>query len=486
MRIVIGIIRTMEVIRYGETTTRDMARMDCNIEWRQVWEVPLRIQVAPYHIVGIRNQNVRQTMRLSLKHTISTGLLCAMVICSTGCNSRNSLENVTLSDTAATQMESIPAASEVSGKVDAKDFPLSENAEGIPVMTGTLSSGVQINARIYCERDIHSPGSGSIDTANLRSFTPEDLSKIQQDSWSITSDFTQEMGTDGNIWDYRTIEYMDLHGQKASACNLDYGVIFGSVELAAPDRVPWFSEDFAWQTEDFSFMTGEEAFVDFRQLAANCGVDLSSVYKIDRVTFEAFETYYRVQISFGADLREKTWSREDDAYYLTASQDWNSLPIVSDTLYMMYNGTDLQGSEYHTVTNNCLTSIVSSDGIRELELQNVFELQTKGKDNALISLWDALESIKKYIDQPQYESEILYGMSSNSERNMTIDQVELCYVPVWQGTPGVESDMLYDMIPCWTFRVIGDNKSSGLQVYTAVVNAVTGEYMYQTNMIESI
>lgn len=393
-------------------------------------------------------------MELSIRRlmTISTAMLILLTVSSCKAGASKSSESGQTQTTAAV---AVSATSESSlGIVKVDDFTFTENEEGVPVITGTLSSGVIVNARIYCERDLENPGVGSVDTAMTRTFSPED------------------------------IDLTDINAEGNNIQITNYALHFstGSESLKTPDRFPWFSTEYAWQTSDFSFMTSDEAFDLFSQTALDLGITLSSVFKVDRVPYGVFDTYYRVLILNQMEsVPDTEWTQADDAYFLQSAQEWNQLPVVSESLAHAFDGTNLEGDQFRILLPTQVTAIVTSEGIRNMTFYCIYHLEEQGEQQSLISMWEALQTLKYHIDNPTYPLESLYDISGLQNRDLTIDQVELCYVPIWKGTPGIASDSLYDMVPCWTFRIVGYDESGSILKKTCIVNAITNEYILQTN-----
>lgn len=393
-------------------------------------------------------------MQLSIRRLIAIGTALLILLTVSSCKATDKQASKE-SQTETTRQSDVSETSEsLFGIVKADDFTITENEEGVPLITGTLSSGVTVNARIYCERDLESPGTGSVDTAMTRTFSSEDI------------DIADENGEGINIQTTKYALYFSA----------------GSKSHKTPDRIPWFSTEYAWQTSDFAFMTSDEAYDLFDQAALDLGITLSSVCKVDRVPYGVFDTYYRVlMLSQMESVPDTEWTQADDAYFLQSAQEWNQLPVVSESLAHSFDGTNLEGDQFRILLSTQVTAIVTSEGIRNMTFYCIYQLEEQGGQQLLISMWDALQTLKYHIDNPTYPLESLYDISGLQNRDLTIDQIELCYVPMWQGTPGIASDSLFDMVPCWTFRIIGYDESGFILTHTCIVNAITNEYILQTN-----
>lgn len=370
--------------------------------------------------------------------------------------------------------------------IDPDDFIVVENVEGLSVMTGTLSPGVTMNAQIYCERDLANPGTASVDVGSLRHFSPDDVDLLLNDSWTITSDTVDVFERNGTSHDYRTAIYEEDNQEVGKAANTTYSLTFIADGWAAPKRIPWFSEEFSWSTGDFSFGSQEQMFDIFCARAAFCGIELSEVYQTDRVPAEVFEAYYRLRISHGEAVPDMEWSDDDNAYMLVAAQKWNGLPICTSGLNLAFDGESLDNEAYRIMFHTDISAIVTANGIKNMQLNYIYDVVSRGDDQNIVTFWEALEVFKAHLEHPKYPGEILYRLSSSPDRELIIDQVTLCYVPIWQGEVESDEEAPYDMIPCWTFRVIGYDEQGLMQAFTGVVNGVTGEYILQTNMSASI
>jgi hypothetical protein len=387
--------------------------------------------------------------------------------------------------------------------VSADSFSLEDSADGIgSILTGELTPGITINARVYCERDLSDPGTGSVDTANLKVFSTEDVCILVSPDWTQTSDETFEWNYDDiTTFEQRIVEYTDAKNNRISIvnsfANFGYEVQLGKLHLLSLvqryERIPWFSSDLAWGTEEFEFGSRKEAFAELKNYAERLGVTVSPIYKIEYVTPEVFDTLCRLQVAEGNEgLPEKTWGEEDGAYWIEAAQEWNDLPIHSGSYSVVFNGTDLSGDEYRGTMWSDVSFLQTAAGVQNFRIGNALEPLEKGAEEELVSLWDGLQALKLHIDNPKYEDEILYRLP---EQDVLIDQIELCYLPIEQVKSAESTDnensgnnletedggerYIYEMTPCWTFRVIWTGNSFTFAKYVAV-NAITGEYILLT------
>lgn len=388
--------------------------------------------------------------------------------------------------------------------VTAESIHLSECVDSnYSILTGELTDGVTINARVYCNNDLTTPGTGSVDTAVRRIFSPEDINLLASLSWTKISDQTTKQFYEGfTSFNQRIVEYADDANNKIRILNsyygYDYSIQFGDSDYFSllPNRIPWYSNLFEWGTKDFAFASGEEAFGMLEDDAGKFDISVSPVYKMEFVTPSVFETACRLMTADGSTvLPEKSWTEEDSAYWIEATQEWNGLPINNEDQSRTFDGTHLEGDQYHNISKTEISFLVTVGGIQTFRLNNIFQLIEKGTEKPLISLWDALDALKTHMDNPKYDMEILYSLSN---RDVIIDQIELCYVPINQATvdpenPGAgftqgmmdtkdgEKVYSYLMIPCWTFRVVWSDGAGYYSSQNCAVNAISGEYFLQTD-----
>lgn len=424
------------------------------------------------------------------RKTTMVGALILAMIFPFGCT--GDYDSLRITDTSesmgSTEIVGTDTSNYTPNLISSGDFVISENEEGVPVMTGSLSSGVLLNARLYCESDVANPGVGSVDTALLRVGDPEVVAALVDENWTIVSDVTvrRQNGPDF-FYDSRTIECSDESNEKITVGNTSYSVFLNRSWCDHPARIPWFSTDYNWETDDFSFMKSDEAYRLFEEAAHKADITLSHVYKLDRVPYKVFDVFSRLMISYGESIPEKEWTSSDDAYCFLGSQNWNQLPVISgEGLGHVYDGQSLSGEDYRNTLSAKITAVITAEGIKSLVFYSVFELETQGENAPLISLWDALQSLKDHIENPIYPDEIFFLPSAATSREMTIDQIELCYVPILREKRANEKsgyDLVYDMVPCWAFRAIYQQNNVTCSC-VSLVHAITGEYILQTTATE--
>lgn len=388
--------------------------------------------------------------------------------------------------------------------IKSEDFHLGKSDNGVSsILIGELTPGVTVNAQLFCDRDLDDPGKGRRDLAMFKVFSPSDIDSFVSLDWTVTSDQTSDaFFCESTVFRQRIAEYSDENSTKIRIVN-SYANFFYSYDYENDDllqmlqqyrRIPWSSDDFAWGKDDFSFASEEEAFEELKQYAGRLGITLSPLYKIEYVTPAVFEAMYRMRIAMDVeDLPEKQWDEKDSAYWIEAAQDWYGLPVFSGYFGNVYDGIHLTGKDYRFTGMSQISLVQSERGVQNFRVIFSFQLYQEGAEEELISLWDALQALKIQIENPRNEMEVLYRLP---EQDVLIDRIELCYLPINQtlktenkpsgassedsmNTDKGNDSYMFQMTPCWTFRVIW-NEGGFCFSQDCAVNAITGEYLLQT------
>ena len=168
----------------------------------------------------------------------------------------------------------------------------------------------------------------------------------------------------------------------------------------------------------------------------------------------------------------------------------------------VFDGENIQGEAYHNTGKSRISFMLNAQGIPNLHIYDVFEAREKGDDVALISVWEALQALQTQLNNPEHELEILYDTSTKEQQGV-IDQIKLCYLPINLATvnpenPGAgftqnmtETDngqptFPFEMVPCWTFRLVGKDMFGSTSYVSCAVNATTGEYMLMTRSFPGV
>ena len=114
----------------------------------------------------------------------------------------------------------------------------------------------------------------------------------------------------------------------------------------------------------------------------------------------------------------------------------------------------------------------------------------------MVSVWKALQALQTQLNNPKHELEVLCDTSTKEQQGV-IDQIKLCYLPINLATvnsdnPGAgftegmtqtengQPTFPFEMVPCWTFRLVGKDMFGTTSYVSCAVNAITGEYMLMT------
>jgi len=425
-----------------------------------------------------------------------------------GCSSQKS-DSSEVTDSVATSIvatESAAVSETRTYPVDASSFSIEEESDSL-VMNGDLTPFISVHAQVLCDRDLNQPGTGSVDKAIFREFYPEDLDLLTDSTWEKASDETESARYEsGAIYDNRTMHFMS-----SDAKNIDLMNYFNLICMTnntipldyVPERIPWDSETYPWGTEEFAFASEQDAFTTLQEIVGRMGISLSSVYTVNYITSSVLDTVTRVRLTEGSSVPDKIWTDADSTYCFTATQDWNGLPVNSDmNMMMVFDGENLQGEAYHNTGKSRILFMLNAQGMPNLHIYDVFEAREKGEEAALISVWEALQALQTQLNNPEHELEILYDTSTKEQQGV-IDQIKLCYLPINLATvnpenpgAGFTEDMTetdngqptfpFEMVPCWTFRLVGKDMFGSTSYVSCAVNATTGEYMPMTRNFPGI
>lgn len=439
-----------------------------------------------------------------------SAIIIAGMLLATGCSS-SVTETSTASETdpalsTSRAAESTPPTETATYSVDSANFPLTQQS-GTLVMTGDLTSFVSVHAQVICHRDLDQPGTGSVDQAIYQKFYPKDIDLLADPAWKSTSDQTVQFKYEwGEVWDQRTVNYLLPDGRSFFMCNY-FDMIYMTDTAApvnlVPERIPWDSNTYPWGTEEFSFATQNDAISTLQNLVGRLGITLSPLYSIDYITPQVFDTACRVILAQGGNVPDKAWTDADSTYRIVATQDWNALPINSESDGFVFDGVNLNGDAFHSTGSSNIYFMLNAQGVSTLRMFNVFECKDKGSEVALVSVWDALKALQKQLNSPEQELEILYENSTkNNEKKketpMQIDQIKLCYLPINLSTMDEETTAFsigltqndkgqptfpFEMIPCWTFRLTYLDSASSNKYLSCAVNAITGKYILMTQCL---
>lgn len=386
---------------------------------------------------------------------------------------------------------------ESSTDVDSKNFSLTD-VDGYPVLDGRISDLIGVHAKIVCDRDLENPGSASIDVAIPDLYVPADVDSFYEPDGEVLDDYTKLFRNSWGMWtDFRYSEYKNSEDRilsfrclsSAFSITTSEGLTFYGV---IPDRIPWDSDSYPWGAEEFSFTTHEEAFADLQSYAERLSIVVSPEYDIYNITPEFFSLLSRLESGLlDTPLPQKTWTDEDSLYRISASLDWNSLPISNSMLNpVLYEMPD-SGQSYHGVNPVWIDYFANAEGVQFFYASSGFSLNEKGEELPLVSMYTALGSLQEHFKATQ-DIEAYPHQFENT--NASIDLIKLCYLPLYKDPinpadsqiesaaesdtpPDSVAELIHVMVPCWTFRMVYSNPFSGVSVLNFTVDATTGEYL---------
>ena len=435
-------------------------------------------------------------------------LLLAGFLCIVGCSypSQSSTPSVKSNDDlpygmsdSETFSSTVPdMTNESSIEFDPKNYSLTD-VDGYSVLDGKISDLIGVHAKILCDRDLENPGSASIDLAILKLFVPADVDSFYEPDGEVLDDYTELMRNGcGMLTDFRYAEYMNSEDRLLNFSCASTGFSITTAEgrafySAIPDRIPWDSVSYPWGEEEFSFATHEEAFADLQSYAERLSIVISPQYESYNITPEFFSLLKRMESGFtDTPLPAKTWTDEDSLYKISASLDWNGLPVINSWLMypLLYKMPDAD-QLYFGVTHTSIDYIANAEGVQFFYALSGFSLNEKGEELPLVSMYTALGSLQEHLKATQDIEGYPYKFENT---NASIDLIKLCYLPISthpyipddieidsdndsDHVPDSPEEITYRMVPCWTFRVVYSSPFSGVSVLNFTVDATTGEYL---------
>lgn len=373
-----------------------------------------------------------------------------------------------------------------------------QQMDGYSVLDGKLSDQINIHAKVLCDRDLEHPGSAAIDTAVVNLFVPADVDRFLETDAQVISDSTEAYRNAwGMLVDCRYLEYKDPNGQITDfACVSSQFSICTNLGLsfynAIPSRIPWDSTLYPWRDQDFSFASRKEAFAMLQSYAGLFSVDLSPLCEIECITPDFFSLLERIEGS-NADvpLPDMTWTEDDNTYDIRATQEWNGLPVINLPMDAVEYTMPSMGKAYYSVTSSSFEYILNAEGVQFFLANSVFSPIETGESQNLVSLDDALEVLRIHLAAAAGTEGYPYPLEGYEA---TVDTIMLCYLPLYkkpvnpeeakidsvdtsEDIPESQADLVHEMVPCWTFRVVYLNEDRSLGTVVYAVDAITGEYM---------
>ncbi len=232
--------------------------------------------------------------------------------------------------------------------------------------------------------------------------------------------------------------------------------------------------DTAFESKELDFMTISKATEQvagiFNQLHITPHLP-PKVYTLDYATLQREQDTliqdqdFKYFVDLGKIKLKEKWNKEDEAYYMVFRIDIHGIPCTPTGYTLQSSEVEVPGSEVRV--------IVSKNGIESFDIEGSIykELNAKANPSFLISLEQALDSLKKKFDTIILKDEL------------TVRNISIMYVPQITSSnvdpkTGVLLNKKLEMIPAWCFN-IEQKYTKGGKVNTGSIvvniNAVTGE-----------
>ena len=301
----------------------------------------------------------------------------------------------------------------------------------------------------------------------------------------------------GMLTDFRYLQYKDSNGRILDFASVSsqfsmYTNIGLSYYEAIPFRIPWDSTLYLWGDQDFSFASRKEAFAMLQSYADLFSINLSPLCEIEGITPDFFSLLERIEDSNGAaPLPNKTWTEDDNTYDIRAAQEWNGLPVFNLPMDAVEYTMPSLGEAYYSVTASSFDYILNAEGVQFFSASSIFSPIETGEPQDLVSLNDALDVLRIHLVDVVGTEGYPYPLEGNEA---TVDTIMLCYLPLYkkpvnpeeakidstdtsEDIPESQADLVHEMVPCWTFRIVYLNEDKSLGTVVFAVDAITGEYM---------
>ena len=229
-----------------------------------------------------------------------------------------------------------------------------------------------------------------------------------------------------------------------------------------------FYPEFGAIDKDWDFASREEAFDQIKSACSKLGIEISDqyiVYAYDHASLKKIWQDHLAQliaegneINLEADdwSEDADWSEADNCYYFVLQQELNGLPVTKQG-----NGSD--SAETNVTQGPTLEVIYTKNGIEMLGIMDPYEVKTVEQSSAVISLEDAMKALGNFYAQ----------IEGGSIR--TITGISYEYVPIAKDNYGKSG---YDLVPCWTFQVSGDNDNEWHFINAVTRECFTANYGY--------
>ena len=402
------------------------------------------------------------------------------------------LSSCSISDTKPSDMQAINTESNASiSMASSEAVSNSDTSLTIEVgednrthISGTMASGIVVDANVIANCDISAPGVGYEYSAQLRAFTEEDRKLFVQEGWTLadTTSAPLDQGLFSGTCYYDT--YIDETGVKYVQSTLPPRVVFYSETGRCIQNYIGCIEDKNFGKEDFSFCSMEEAYDQVASYLDQAGIPVSDCYEGLRIPYTELQIQQKIFASVGEDLTFQNevlpngFTEEDNAYLFRLRYDVNGFP-VSDSLAMGYVLKDgekpASAEETRYLSGVSIEALVTKRGIESIIIDfQLMDCQQTGSGE-LCSAEQALTAFSDAMKSPS-QNDYLYIISNYANGPITFTDIELSYVYLW-----CQDSVDVPMIPCWQIqceRIYDvDDPQSGNVSMKGYVNAITGEYI---------
>lgn len=227
----------------------------------------------------------------------------------------------------------------------------------------------------------------------------------------------------------------------------------------AQNAVELSGKDLAYNAEQYkipreiSFGTEEEVWNSLQETLRRLGVESDlqpTFFYMDHKTLKEEDEKNSGETGDLEIHEEKTWSGDDDGYYISAVQCVGGNPVYANT----YFGKGIEGE---ADTANVL-AYIDRDGIQMLEISRIIgEMRETDKTWKMLPFEDVVEAVKKRFDLV-----------------LTKDRVDIRKMRFSYMTEAVENEV-YRLLPVWFCNYEQTAADGMTQTGQLIVNASTGE-----------
>jgi len=357
-------------------------------------------------------------------------------------------------------------------------------------ISGTMASGIVVDANVIANCDISAPGVGYEYSAQLRAFTEEDRGLLVQEGWTLTDSQSIPFSSGIKVFDGTgyTDNYTDKEGKVYVCYSSPMRLMFYSETSRCIQNYIGCIDDKNFGKEDFSFCSMKEAYDQVASYLDQAGIPVSDCYEGLRIPYTELQIQQKIFASGGEDLTFQNevlpngFTEEDNTYLFRLRYDVNGFP-VSDSLAMGYVLKDgeqpASAEETRYLSGVSIEALVTKRGIESITIDfQLMDCQQTGSGE-LCSAEQALTAFSDAMKSPA-QSDYLYHISNDANGPITITDIELSYVYLW-----CHESVDVSMIPCWQIqceRIYDvDASPSGNVSMKGYVNAITGEYIAYSN-----